>query len=65
MWGPDKTKGKLDELKGKAKQAVGKFTDNDSDREEGEDEAFHGRAEQAGAQDRDDLDNPTRLTNEG
>jgi len=60
MWGPDKAKGKLDELKGKAKQTVGMLTDNDHDRVEGGDEAFHGRAEQAATEGRDDLDNATQ-----
>jgi len=61
MWGPDKAKGKLDELTGKAQQAVGKVTDNDADREAGEDQAFHGRAEQAAAEASDDLGNATRV----
>jgi uncharacterized protein YjbJ (UPF0337 family) len=62
MWGPDRTKDKLEELTGKAKQAVGKITDNDSDRVEGEDEAFHERAQQAATEGRDRPGNATYVS---
>jgi len=61
MSGTDEAKGRIDELKGQAKQALGKITDNDSDRQAGEDEAFHGRAEQAAAAGTDDLGNATSV----
>jgi hypothetical protein len=51
MWGPDRTKGKLEELKDKAKRAAERITEDQ--RADGEDEAFHGRAEQASRDNRD------------
>jgi len=58
VWGPAKAEDKVDELVGKAKQALGKLTDNDADQVEGDDQKFHG---QASAQGRDALGNATQV----
>jgi len=62
MWGADEVEGKLDEMRGRARHAVGNLTDNDDDREAGQDQTFHGQAEQAHAEGTDDLGNATRIS---
>jgi len=64
MWGPDRAKGKMDELVGKAKRAVGKLTDDDARRAEDVDNQSHGRAEPRAAKDLDGRGDATHVQGE-
>lgn len=47
MWNKDEVQGKVDRVKGGAKEAAGDLTDNDRLREEGADDKVAGEAEEA------------------